>query len=101
MKSGSINYDGKVFCPVLNSNTGEVSSATIFHYHQAEDIFWAEYSGGEIIRGSMIGLTYSDGRLEFNYQHLHKDKAIRVGMCHSQPEILADGRIRLHESWAS
>ncbi|CAK7015519.1 MAG: hypothetical protein DELT_02243 [Desulfovibrio sp.] len=99
MKAESINYDGKVFAPVLNSETGEVSSATIFHYHQKEGIFWAEYAGGEIIRGSMIGLVHPDGSLEFTYQHVNKDKTIRLGKCHSHPEILPDGRIRLHESW--
>lgn len=99
MKPAPINYDGKVFSPVINSETGEVSSATLFRYHQEEDIFWAEYSGGEIIRGTMIGLAHPDGRLEFNYQHLNKDKAIRLGKCLSKPEVLPDGRIRLHENW--
>ncbi|MCC8193438.1 MAG: n-acetylglutamate synthase [Deltaproteobacteria bacterium] len=99
MKSVPINYDGRTFSPVVNSETGEVSSATHFHYHQDSDIFWAEYSGGEILRGFMIGLVRPDGQLEFKYQHLNKDRAIRLGECLSTPEILADGRIRLHESW--
>lgn len=99
MKPARINYDGKIFSPVINSETGEVSSATLFYYHQDEDVFWAEYSGGEIIRGFMVGIAYPDGRLEFNYQHLNKDKNLRLGKCFSKPEILPDGRIRLHEVW--
>ena len=27
------------------------------------------------------------------------DGAIKTGRCHSRPEILVDGRIRLHERW--
>lgn len=99
MKPGSVTYDGKVFSPVCNSETGEVSSATVFHYHQKEDVFWAEYSGGDVIRGFMVGLVHPDGQLEFKYQHVNQEKAIRLGECRSRPEILADGRIRLHESW--
>ena len=99
MKPAPITYDGRIFCPVVNSETGEVSSATLFRDHQEGDIFWAEYSGGEILRGFMVGLVRPDGQLEFNYQHLNSNKAIRLGKCLSVPEILADGRIRLHESW--
>ena len=99
MQPVSINYDGKVFCSVKNSEAGDVSPATLFYYHQQEDVFWAEYSGGDILRGFMIGLVHPDGRLEFNYQHLNKGKAIRLGKCCSRPEITPDGKVRLYENW--
>jgi hypothetical protein len=46
-----INYDNRFFASIQNSETGEVSSETIFHYHQKNDLVWAEYQGGEIVFG--------------------------------------------------
>lgn len=37
--------------------------------------------------------------LRFRYNHVNKKGEIRGGECYSTPEILSDGRIRLHESW--
>ena len=99
MASGSIDYNGKTFRAVTNSESGEVSAATVFHYHQDGEVFWADYSGGEILRGFMVGLAEADGRLSFSYQHVNADKTIRLGRCRSTPEHLPDGRIRLHERW--
>lgn len=49
-----INYDGREFASVQNSVSGEVSAKTVFHYHQKEDLVWAEYEGGEIVFGNLI-----------------------------------------------
>jgi len=47
----------------------------------------------------MIGKAYKDGRLEFGYQHMNIRAEIRIGVCTSSPERLADGRLRLNETW--
>ena len=33
------------------------------------------------------------------YEHINFAGEIRTGLCLSRPEILPDGRIRLHEKW--
>lgn len=99
MKKNKINYDGKNFVSVENSETGEVSSETVFQYHQKNAVVWAEYSGGEIVFGNLIAKADEDGNLEMRYQHINKNEEIMTGKCFSTPEILADGRIRLHENW--
>ncbi len=93
------NYDNKKFASVANSETGEVSSETIFHYHQKDDLVWAEYSGGEIVFGNLIAKVLENSALEMRYQHLNKSGDLMTGKCISIPEILADGRIRLYEKW--
>ncbi len=95
----AINYDGRIFHAIANSENGEVSAATVFHYHQDGDLFWSEYGGGEIRKGSMIGLVHQDGSLEFVYHHLNTHGVLRTGKCSSTPEILHNGKIRLHENW--
>lgn len=99
MTRTTIHYEGKSFRAVSNSESGEVSSATIFRYHQKGNMFWAEYSGGEVLRGYMPGVAQPDGTLEFHYQHLNADIKVRIGKCRSTPEILTNGKIRLHEKW--
>jgi hypothetical protein len=95
----SINFNGKLFRSAANVPNGEVDESTIFRYHQQDQIVWADYSGGKIIRGQMIGIVLPDGRLEFRYQHVNGANELMTGICISTPEILADGRLQLHEDW--
>ena len=94
-----INYDNKTFASVQNSETGEVSSETVFYYHQKDALVWAEYSGGAIVFGILIAKCDDSGNLEMCYQHLNSNGNLMTGKCVSTPEILADGRIRLKENW--
>ena len=50
------------------------------------------------VRRRYGALRYA-GRLEMCYQHLTVDGELKTGRCASVPETLADGRLRLHESW--
>lgn len=94
-----INYDQRTFKSVSNSETGEVSSETTFYYHQKDDFVWAEYSGGEIVFGTLIAKVLEDDSLEMRYQHLNSKNELMTGKCISTPEILPNGKIRLHEKW--
>jgi len=98
-KMTKINYDGREFVPVQNSKSGEVSAKTVFQYHQKGDLVWAEYEGGEIVFGNLIAKVSGNDALEMRYQHVNRQGALMTGICHSTPEILADGRIRLYENW--
>ncbi len=60
---------------------------------------WANYQGGEIIKGHLIGTADSNGKLDFAYHHMNTYGTIMTGKCHSVPQILEDGRIRLQEEW--
>src|SRR3712207_1575131 len=94
-----ISYDNRKFSSVQNSQTGEVSSETVFHYHQKDALVWAEYSGGEIVFGNLIAKDVENDWLEMRYQHLNKSGEVMTGKCCSTPEIIADGRIRRYEKW--
>lgn len=54
--STDINYDGRKFIPKRNSQEGEVSEQTIVTYCQNGKLLWDEYRGGDILKGSLIGL---------------------------------------------
>lgn len=95
----SISYNNRKFRGIANSGTGEVDSETVFYYHQDGHIVWAEYSGGEIVRGTLIAKVLADGSLDMRYQHINRKGELMTGSCTSRPEVLPDGRIRMHEKW--
>ncbi len=93
-----INLNNKKFKSQSNSSNGEVSDETIFIYHQQDDMVWAEYSGGQILKGTLIGKIV-DNHLEFVYQHINVDQEIMTGKCISHPEINLEGQLILNENW--
>jgi hypothetical protein len=94
-----INYSNRFFRPVWNSETGEVSSETIFHYGQKDGIVWGTYQGGAIKAGKFFANILENGELDMKYQHENIKGEYMTGVCRSRPEILPDGRIRLYEKW--
>ncbi|QCX01404.1 n-acetylglutamate synthase [Aggregatimonas sangjinii] len=94
-----IDYDNKKFYPIESSENAEVDKDTIFHYRQEANVLTSEYSGGDIIKGHLIGLVDENGHIEMRYHQVNTKGALRTGICHSMPEVSADGKIRLHENW--
>ncbi|MCL1989626.1 MAG: n-acetylglutamate synthase [Defluviitaleaceae bacterium] len=94
-----INYNNKKFAPISNSENGEVSESTIFNYYQEGQMLWADYSGADIKKGFLIGVVNDDDSLDFSYQHLNHKMEIRMGNCHSMPQVMPDGKLQLYETW--
>ena len=95
----TIFYGNRKFHGVDNPQSGETTSDTTFFYHQDGQIIWAEYSGGLIVKGHLMGTVSKNGLIEMIYQQINIIGQLMTGKCHSIPEILPDGRIRLIESW--
>ena len=94
-----INYNDRKFCGVQNTPNGEVSGDTVFHYRQSEDVVWGTYQGGAVIMGTLIATADHVGHLDMRYQHVNQNGELQTGKCHTRPEVLKDGRLRLHETW--
>lgn len=94
-----INYNDKIFRPISNSESGETSNETIFHYKQEGNILTSEYSGSKIKYGHLIGLVNEDGSIEMRYHQVNVQDELMTGICISKPEIMKNGKIRLHEDW--
>lgn len=94
-----INYNGKKFRSVSNTDNGEVNEETIFNYNQEGNIVWADYAGGNIEKGTLIAKVQDNGNLDMRYTHINIAGEIMTGKCYSQPKVLDGGRIRLYENW--
>ncbi|WP_413513609.1 n-acetylglutamate synthase [Myroides odoratus] len=94
-----INYNNKTFRPISNTENGETSKDTIFHYQQEGNILTSEYKGGKIKKGHLIGLVDESGNIDMRYHQINTDGELMTGICKSTPEVLQNGKIRLHEVW--
>ena len=79
----SINYNDKIFRPISNSENGEVSNETVFHYKQEHNILTSEYSGGRIKYGHLIGLVDKDGNIDMRYHQINDKDELMTGICRS------------------
>jgi hypothetical protein len=94
-----IDLNNKKFKALSNSANGEVTGDTVFHYHQVNDLIWAEYAGGDILKGFLIGKMINGSNLEFTYQHMNNSMEIMTGKCISCIHVNDSEKIELYESW--
>ncbi len=94
-----IDYNNKKFRPIQNSENGETSAETVFEYQQHGNVLTSSYTGGQIRTGHLMGLVDEDGNIEMCYHQVNHKGELMTGVCFSKPEILANGKIRLHETW--
>ena len=94
-----MNYNNKTFRPISNSENGETSHETVFVYRQEGNVLTSEYAGGKIIQGHLIGLVDENGTIDMRYHQVSNKGELMTGVCKSIPEIMENGKIRLHETW--
>ena len=94
-----MNYNGKKFRPISNTANGETSEETLFIYKQDGNILSCEYSGGKIVKGHLIGIVNAAGEIDMRYHQVNTSGELMTGLCKSLPEIMKNGKIRLHETW--
>ncbi|WP_210587360.1 hypothetical protein [Streptomyces sp. GESEQ-35] len=92
------SLDGLVLAPVADQAPGQVGTRTRFTYHEVDGTIWAEYAGGDVVRGHLVGTRDGD-RLDFRYVQLKQDGTTSSGRCVSTVVELPDGRVRLDETW--
>lgn len=92
------SLDCRRFRAVADVAGGEVGTETIFNYHQSDSEIWGTYAGGSIRRGFLVG-TRDDDSINFRYTQLNLAGETSSGHCVSKITVLADGRLRLEESW--
>ncbi|WP_030459715.1 hypothetical protein [Kitasatospora sp. NRRL B-11411] len=92
------SLDGLEFAPVGRAELGEVDPGTRFAYHEDDGLVWADYRGGEVVHGHLVGTRTGD-TLDFRYVQLNRAGETSSGHCTSVLTRLPDGRLRLEENW--
>ncbi|HEX2050145.1 MAG TPA: hypothetical protein VHJ34_05850 [Actinomycetota bacterium] len=92
------SLDGVCFRPASDVEGGEVDPTTIFRFHEEGGVVWAEYSGGAIRKGFLVG-TRRGQMLKLRYVQLNDAGETSSGRATDVVEIDPDGRLRLRELW--
>jgi hypothetical protein len=90
-----ISYDGRRF----RAESSSAEDPVIARYFQDGSLLWGESSGGNVLRGSLTGLCAADDTIDFAYTMVLRSGEVVAGRCYSTPQLMDDGRIRLHEKW--
>jgi hypothetical protein len=93
------SLDGRRFRPAAEVAGGDVGAETIFEYVEEDGIVHSRYGGGAVRLGFLVGTREGD-LVRFRYAQVRGDGTTATGRCESRIETLADGRLRLHETWA-
>ena len=95
------NLDGLVMNAVETDPNGVIGIDTFFHFRQEGQYVNAEYSGGRVNKGYLVGIVKGDG-LRFRYCQLESDASLNGGESKCDLER-KDGLIRIveHFQWES
>lgn len=92
------NFDNKRFALIQNSESGQVNAETVFEYKQQDNLVTADYYGGTIKYGKIIG-DLKDDELNMLYQCLTADNQLKAGKALAKISLTATGRIKLSLNW--
>jgi hypothetical protein len=90
--------DGRVLRTEVAAPGGDCTSSTMFTYRVSDDGVHATYEGGGV-RDGRLQAEAREGVIAGHYGHVTDAGEPRAGECEAIPELLADGRLRVHESW--
>lgn len=102
LKKLPINLNNVKMVATHTAATGVVNHETIFHFSQNGQVVTAEYEGGKIVRGYLIGVNQNN-QLNFTYCQLQTDMRLDHGSSKCELSVSVNGRITLIENfeWGS
>ncbi|HSW71909.1 MAG TPA: hypothetical protein VLG44_00680 [Chlamydiales bacterium] len=83
--------------------SGVVNHETIFYFSESNGVISAEYSGGKISQGFLVGKFTNDNQLVFSYCQMQVDGKLDFGTSQCTVSRANNGKIILteHFEWAS
>lgn len=93
-----IPLDGRTLAGVANADAGEVDPDTRFEFEQDGDRLTAEYAGGAIEAGHLLG-TFDGRQWDVRYVQRNADGETATGHSVGVATRLPDGRVRIEDEW--
>lgn len=93
------SLDNRVFVPVDNSTGGIVDTRTRFHFWQEGSAFYADYFGGDVHEGHIIGHFTSARTGQMLYHCMTVEKALKAGKANAQFHLSEDGCVSMLLNW--
>ncbi len=88
---------------VKTAENGVVNHETIFVFSQKGDVISAEYSGGKIRQGFLVGKFLAENQLTFSYCQIQLDGKLDNGLSTCELSRNENGKVTLteHFEWKS
>ena len=96
--SGDVSLDGGTLVGVANTEAGEVSGETRFHFEQEGERIYAHFSGGDVVDGHLVG-TFDGRKWDVRYTQLNSEHETATGHSVGIVEVLEGGRVRVEDEW--
>lgn len=93
-----INFNNKTFSLIINSENGKVNKETIFEYKQKGNLVTADYYGGTIQYGKIIGVL-KDKQLNMLYQCLTTHNELKAGKAIAEIAFTENEKLKLKLKW--
>ena len=99
-----LSLDNRVFIPVHNSEDGVASGKTRFHFWQEGMVFYADYFGGDVREGHIIGQFTDEAQDgtpmgDMLYHCLTTDKTLKAGKARAVFSVMEDNRLAFELDW--
>lgn len=94
----NVSLDGRTLAGVTNSKAGEVNAETRFEFEQDGNQIRAQYSGGAIVDGYLVG-TFDGSRWDVRYVQINDAGDTASGHSIGTVTLLEDGRVRVEDEW--
>jgi hypothetical protein len=92
------DFHNKTFSLLENSKNGKANSKTIFKYKQEGDLITADYFGGNIKYGKIIG-QLNRNNLNMLYQCITEDNELKAGKAIASVSLSSNNKIKLKLRW--
>lgn len=93
------SLDNRVFVPVDNSTGGIVDARTRFHFWQDGDAFYADYFGGDVREGHIIGRFTGPRTGQMLYHCMTVDRQLKAGRALATFHLSDAGRASMTLDW--
>jgi hypothetical protein len=98
-----MDFNNKTFRVIRNDGPdAEVTTDTVFHFRQQEcdgqTIVHADYSGGSVVFGKLLGLLEGN-TMRHSYVQLNRKGEFHRGQSTDEVRITPAGKIQLIDSW--
>jgi len=94
------SLDNRVFTPIDNSTGGIVDARTRFHFWQNGDAFYADYFGGDVREGHIIGRFTGPRTGQLLYHCMTNTRELKAGRAVVTFTLSDDGRVGMALDWA-